>query len=237
MALTKSDKMDMAGARTPADIERKYNFGKTFAEIQGIATDARTAADEAKEAAENAANVDHETVFNALTKNGEVQCMIEIDGQIYINAAYIQSLEKLFANDIVMTGTFSNTAEAFIEPDETEVEAIRQHILGNVLIPDALIPSYDFNNDGVVDSIDHLLARKAWTGVSSLASWSGAKKSTVTLTINMKDPNKTIKITGTNMWGRDIESYIGVNFTTIRNSSTEQRIYDLEQRITALESV
>ena len=235
MALTKSEKMDMAGARTPADIERKYNFGKSFAELQGVATDARNAAEEAQEAAEKA--TDHEAVLNALTKNGEIQCMREIDGQIYINAAYIQSLEMLFANNIVMSGTFSNTAEVFIEPDETEVETIRQHILGNVPIPNALIPSYDFNNDGVVDSIDHLLARKAWTGVSSLASWSGAKKSTVTLTIDMKDPNKTIKITGKNMWGRNIESYIGVNFTTIRNSSTEQRLYDLEQRIIALESV
>lgn len=34
-------KQDRQGARTPADLERKYNFGKTFAELLGIATDAR----------------------------------------------------------------------------------------------------------------------------------------------------------------------------------------------------
>ena len=36
-----SAKQDRQGARTPADLERKYNFGKQFAEILGIATDAR----------------------------------------------------------------------------------------------------------------------------------------------------------------------------------------------------
>jgi hypothetical protein len=36
-----SAKQDRQGARTPADLERKYSFGKQFAEILGIATDAR----------------------------------------------------------------------------------------------------------------------------------------------------------------------------------------------------
>lgn len=53
MALNKSEKMDRAGVRTPADIEQKYNFGKSFAKVQGIAEDARTAADEAKETVDN----------------------------------------------------------------------------------------------------------------------------------------------------------------------------------------
>ena len=36
-----SAKQDRQGARTPADLERKYSFGKQYAEILGIATDAR----------------------------------------------------------------------------------------------------------------------------------------------------------------------------------------------------
>ena len=39
-------KMDRQGVRTPADLERKYNlgsFGKSFAEIIGVSTDAREA--------------------------------------------------------------------------------------------------------------------------------------------------------------------------------------------------
>lgn len=39
-----SVKQDRQGARTLADLERKYNFGRNFAEVIGIATDARNAA-------------------------------------------------------------------------------------------------------------------------------------------------------------------------------------------------
>lgn len=34
-------KQDRQGARTPADLERRYSFGKTFAEVLGIASDTR----------------------------------------------------------------------------------------------------------------------------------------------------------------------------------------------------
>lgn len=44
-------KQDRQGARTPADIERKYNFGKTFSEILGVATDARIVAEQAQKTA------------------------------------------------------------------------------------------------------------------------------------------------------------------------------------------
>lgn len=40
-----SAKQDRQGVRTATDLERKYNFGKTFAEILGIATDARDSVD------------------------------------------------------------------------------------------------------------------------------------------------------------------------------------------------
>ena len=43
------NKQDRQGVRTPAQLEEKYNFGKSFAEIMGIATDAQTAAEKAKE--------------------------------------------------------------------------------------------------------------------------------------------------------------------------------------------
>lgn len=43
------NKQDRQGVRTPAQLEEKYNFGKSFAEIMGIATDAQTAAEKANE--------------------------------------------------------------------------------------------------------------------------------------------------------------------------------------------
>jgi hypothetical protein len=46
-----SVKQDRTSPRTPADLERRYNFGKSFAELRGIATDARTHATKAEELA------------------------------------------------------------------------------------------------------------------------------------------------------------------------------------------
>lgn len=40
-----SYKQDRAGARTATDLERKYNFGKTFAEILGLINDSRDKVD------------------------------------------------------------------------------------------------------------------------------------------------------------------------------------------------
>lgn len=40
-----SVKQDRSGARTPADLERKYNFGKTFAEMLGLINDSRDKVD------------------------------------------------------------------------------------------------------------------------------------------------------------------------------------------------
>jgi uncharacterized protein YoxC len=42
-----SEKQDRHGVRTATDLERKYNFGKTFAELIGLITDARESVDAA----------------------------------------------------------------------------------------------------------------------------------------------------------------------------------------------
>ena len=60
-------KQDRQGARTASDLERKYNFGETFAEVMGLADDAKRAAEDAKNAADNASNavgsLDQEAIF------------------------------------------------------------------------------------------------------------------------------------------------------------------------------
>lgn len=137
------------------------------------------------------------------------------DGEVYINADFIKSLEKLFAKDITMSGKFTYSTKTFLEPGKEEVDTIKNHLLGNVTIPSGLIPSYDFNGDGAVTILDLAKAQKASLGVASLSSWSGAKLSDVTMTIDLSNPSKLIQITGTNMWGRKIEKFVGVNYTNI----------------------
>ena len=93
-------KQDGYASRTAADLERKYNFGKTFAEVYGLAEDAQKAADEAKEAIDN---LDQEAIFNLLTNFGKAQGVYRgADGNVYINASYIKS-GKLAADYIDAT--------------------------------------------------------------------------------------------------------------------------------------
>ncbi len=82
-------KQDRQGVRQASDLEQKYNFGQTFAEIMGIATDARNLAEEANNSFEN---LDHDAVFDLLTDGGKQQGLYRGDnGELYINATYIKS--------------------------------------------------------------------------------------------------------------------------------------------------
>ena len=82
-------KQDRTRARTPTDIEQKYNFGQTFAEVFNLITDAQKAAEEAQKAIDS---LDHEQIFNLLTDNGRIQGVYRgDDGNVYINATYIKS--------------------------------------------------------------------------------------------------------------------------------------------------
>ena len=103
-----SAKQDRQGARTASDIERKYNFGKTFAELMGIATDAQKAAEEAQNATENLdKELTAEEIFNRLTNNGEVQGIYRDEkGDIYLNASYIKSGE--FLADLIKVGVLQS---------------------------------------------------------------------------------------------------------------------------------
>ena len=84
-------KQDRVAPRTAADIERKYNFGQTFAEFAGLVDTAQKAADDAKSAVNDLDKaLDQDEIFNRLTNNGEVQGIYRADdGQVYINASYL----------------------------------------------------------------------------------------------------------------------------------------------------
>lgn len=198
-----TSKQDRQGARTVQDVERKYSFGESFAEVYNIATDAKKTAEKAEKTADEAKNnptINHDAVFNALTEDGKCQGLYRDPdtGDIYINAAYIK------------TGKLVMTKEIFIEPGAEIATIIMNHLVGNVTIPAEQIPLYDFDNNGQITMYDALLAKQAADGIISLASWSGAKMSKVECVIDFFDEEHTIRFKGTDMWGKSFDRSIGI---------------------------
>lgn len=111
-----SAKQDRARARTATDLEYRYNFGKSFAEVLGIATDARDAAESAQQAVGSLdSSLNHEEIFNRLTDNGTSQAIYREDGNIYINASYIKS--GSISSDLIKAGVIRSTDYKVIEVD------------------------------------------------------------------------------------------------------------------------
>jgi hypothetical protein len=108
------NKQDRQGARTLAELMSRYKFGKSFAEVFGLAKDAQNAADKAQNAAEQAQkavdSLDHEAIFNLLTNNGELQGLYRQDGKLYINAEYVQIL-NLIAEHVMSKDSFGGRLE------------------------------------------------------------------------------------------------------------------------------
>lgn len=73
-------KQDRQRARTPADLEYRYAFGKSFAEIMGIATDARNTAEEAKKVSASVKETNNgiEARVKSLEDNASGEVALEI---------------------------------------------------------------------------------------------------------------------------------------------------------------
>lgn len=82
-------KQDRQGVRTAMDIEYRYNFGKSFAEVYKLINDVQTATEDAKKAIEN---LDSQEIFNRLTNYGQYKGIYrDANGEVYVNASYIKS--------------------------------------------------------------------------------------------------------------------------------------------------
>lgn len=235
--------MDKAAVRTAADIEQKYNIGKSFAEVAGIAEDARANAATAQKTAESVdSKLDQEEIFRRLTNNGNIQGIRQVydsktgKDYYYFSGECIEALDKLFAKDIAMTGTFTSTAEIYLPPTDKDIKMIEA-----AFVAGTYVEKYDINGDGKINSRDASAAKSMQQGLSPLnfptcfdeTKPTVAEKMPVTLTINLSDAEKIIHITGENMWGSPVDSYIGVNFTNIKNPDVEDKL-DKLSRVTTL---
>lgn len=158
-----SEKQDRQGARTINDLEMRYGgIGKTFAEVMGVATDARETAEETSELYRG---LDQEEIFKRLTNNGLWKGMYEENGEIYINASYIQSGE--FIADLIKAGVLqSKDGETFkLDLDlGTLVLRAKGVDIFNVSADGATLSGWNIDRDYIGDENAGLNGRVSWQG-------------------------------------------------------------------------
>ena len=196
-------KQDRVAPRTAADIERKYNFGQTFAEFAGLIEDAQEAADNANKAVSNLdKNLNQDEIFNRLTNGGKSQGIYREGEDIYVNASYIKGGKIIVEGETYLRPTFENCLE----------------MLQSVIFPDDKYPKkpfYDVDGNGVIDKDDAILAVRVARGEADVSTLVSLQKTPVTITIDPANPEETIKMVGVNMWGSEIVSVFGINKTRL----------------------
>ena len=164
-------------------------------------------------------------IFNKLSNNGAVKGLFLYGGEVFTNATYMvtgilasRDGGKTFYLDLdngILRGKFTSTVtkEAYLPPTREDVLTM----LWSLTFPDRFPPQdfYDLNGDGSFNRDDVLLANAVLQGLADMADCAGAIKTDVTVTIDPSNPEKTITISGTNMWGSMIETYFGACGTSL----------------------
>ena len=122
-------KQDRQGARTPADLERKYNFGKTFAELIGLIDESRDHVDYV----ESELRSEFSEQITSITRSTEAIILSALEN--YAATSDVEELErkisaelKVMADKITMT--FDSATEQITTVDgelQTVIEDLSKH--------------------------------------------------------------------------------------------------------------
>ena len=159
-----SDKQDRVAARTPADIERKYNFGKKFSEILGLIDDARKEVDTAKselrdEITKTATELSRDTesvniAIKKITENGVDRVVTTTGYRLDEAGLNISKSGEEMSNKIDNTGMYvKRSGENILVANNKGVEAVNLHAKTYLIIGSgdgrSRIEDYGTNRTGV----------------------------------------------------------------------------------------
>lgn len=174
-----SEKQDRQGARTVSDLERRLNLGERFSEVMGVANDARTAAEEAKNSTipanllvgtkdftgsdwlnlESWATDGEYKGFTVITRYGAWQGVRQeisaVEGEIYTFSAYVKGNDIYFFTNNG-TGASTNNGYSF----GTISAWTRISITFTATQSGTLFPRLESATDGTVMSICGLKLEK-----------------------------------------------------------------------------
>ena len=122
-------KQDRQGVRSASDLERKYNFGKTFAELLGIATDARNSVDFVESSLRN------EIIEQVTTITRDTERIVLAAMEKYVEETELEELRKTMESEFAVmadriTMSFATAEEKLITIDgdlQSVVEELQKH--------------------------------------------------------------------------------------------------------------
>lgn len=131
-----------------------------------------------------------------------------------LNVTDLSALNATIANWQIGQTAITKTLNTFIPPTSTEIEEIRQYMLGNASLSSDEREKYDFNCNNKIDAYDLIYARRQQLGISDvneLISLGYEPQYTpLTVSVDYSDVRKIIRTVGKNSWGTEIDNYFGV---------------------------
>ena len=198
-----------AAASNTVNQQKIAEVEKTANTANQTATTANKTAGDAKNTA-NAAKQTADSIKENIYLNGTTF----IDGgKVATNSIDADAIkvDELFAKDINLTGSFTTTTTAILNISYKEIEVMQNHVMRHDPMPETDIPLYDFDEDGEITIADIAQAMRYYTGIDDITTWGKIQASTVTLTIDLTNPNKAIRCYGVNTWGHTVETFFGIN--------------------------
>lgn len=133
-----SEKQDRQGARTAADLERKYQFGKQFAEIMGIALDAQ------KSISVVESSLHHEILEQVTSITRDVEQIVLAATSSYVESTELAELRATLSSDLaIMANMIAMNFEASTELTETVDGELRT-------VQEYLEQHFEFSVDGLL---------------------------------------------------------------------------------------
>lgn len=121
-----SEKQDRQGARTPADLEQKWQFGKRFAEIMGIALDAQ------KTISVVESSLHYEILEQVTSITRDVEQIILAAMGSYVETTEFDELKANLSSELsIMASTIAMNFEASTELTNAvdgELQTVQEHL-------------------------------------------------------------------------------------------------------------
>lgn len=152
--MSNMSKQDRQGARTIAELNSRYNFGKSFAEVMVLAEDAQKTAEEANESVSKLdQKLSPKEIFLRLTNNGAAKGLFRDEyGELYVSASYIAT-GTLTSSDGTVKIDLGNNCVTVDGTRQITVNGIPRYYKTQFVFSASGVKMYGENNEGEMEEV------------------------------------------------------------------------------------